>query len=42
MKKIEYQRRRARSCFNRVIELNQKKVILTMISYKQIFVIHFR
>jgi hypothetical protein len=28
MKKIEYQTRRVRSCFNRVIELNQKMLIL--------------
>jgi hypothetical protein len=28
MKKIEYQKRRVRSCFNRVIELNQKMLIL--------------
>jgi hypothetical protein len=35
MKKIEYQTRRVRSCFYRVIELNDKKLILTMISYKK-------
>jgi hypothetical protein len=28
MKKIEYQTPRVRSCFNRVIELNQKMLIL--------------
>jgi hypothetical protein len=28
MKKITYQTRRVRSCFNRVIELNQKMLIL--------------
>jgi hypothetical protein len=28
MKKIEYQTRRVRSCFNRVIELNQKMLFL--------------
>ena len=28
MKKKEYQTRRVRSCFNRVIELNQKMLIL--------------
>jgi hypothetical protein len=28
MKKIEYQTRRVRSCFNRVIELNQKMLIV--------------
>jgi hypothetical protein len=29
MKKIEYQTRRVRSCFNRVIELNQKMFSFT-------------
>ena len=28
MKKMEYQTRRVRSCFNRMIELNQKMLIL--------------
>jgi hypothetical protein len=28
MKKIVYQSRRVRSCFNRVIELNQKMLVL--------------
>jgi hypothetical protein len=28
MKKIEYQTRRVESCFNRVIELNQKMLVL--------------
>jgi hypothetical protein len=35
MKKIEYQTRRVRCCFNRVIELNQKMLIL-----KRLFLIH--
>ena len=38
MKKIEYQTRRVRSCFNRVIELNQKMLILKrFIGTKMIF-----
>jgi hypothetical protein len=39
MKKTEYQTRRVRSCFDRVIELNQKKLIFTMISYKKTFLV---
>jgi len=35
MKKIEYQTRRVGSCFNRVIELNQKILILKKICYKK-------
>jgi len=37
MKKIEYQTRRVGSCFNRVIELNQKMLILKKICYKKWF-----
>ena len=37
MKKIEYQTHRVGSCFNRVIELNQKMVILTRFVKKMIF-----
>jgi hypothetical protein len=38
MTKIEYQTRRVRSCFNRVIELNQKMLILKrFIGKKMIF-----
>jgi hypothetical protein len=38
MKKIEYETRRVRSCFNRVIELNQKMLILKrFIAKKLIF-----
>ena len=38
MKKIEYQTHRARSCFNREIELNEKKLILKrFIGKKMIF-----
>ena len=41
MKKITYHTLHVRSCFNRVIELNQKKLIFTMISYKKIFLVIF-
>ena len=41
IEKIEYQTRRVRFCFFRVIELNQKKLILTMISYKKTFLVIF-
>jgi hypothetical protein len=37
MKKTEYQTRRVRSCFNRVIELNQKMLILKRIVTKSVF-----
>jgi hypothetical protein len=37
MKKIEYQTRRVRSCFNRVIELNQKMLILKRFVAKSVF-----
>jgi hypothetical protein len=37
MKKIEYQTRRVRSCFNRVIELNQKMLILKRFVTKSVF-----
>jgi hypothetical protein len=37
MKKIEYQTRRVRSCFNRVIELNQKMLILKVLLQKVFF-----
>ena len=37
MKKIEYQTRRVRSYFNRVIELNQKMLILKKIVTKIMF-----
>ena len=42
MKKIEYQTLHVRSCFNRVIELNQKMLILKRIIGKKIFVLLFR
>jgi len=35
MKKIECQTRRVGTCFNRVIELNQKILILKKICYKK-------
>jgi hypothetical protein len=35
MKKIKCQACRVESCFNHVIELNKKMLILTMISYKK-------
>jgi hypothetical protein len=37
MKKIEYQTRRVKSCFNRVIELNQKMLILKRFVAKSVF-----
>jgi hypothetical protein len=37
MKKTEYQTRRVRSCFNRVIELNQKMLILKRFVTKSVF-----
>jgi hypothetical protein len=37
MKKIEYQTRRVRSCFNRVIELNRKMLILKRFVTKSVF-----
>ena len=37
MRKIEYQARRIRSCFNRVIELNQKMLILKGFVTKRFF-----
>jgi hypothetical protein len=38
MKKMEYQTRRVRSCFNRMIELNQKMLILKrFLCYKSVF-----
>ena len=37
VKKITYQTRRVRSCFNRVIELNEKMLILKRFIGKQIF-----
>jgi hypothetical protein len=37
MKKITYQTRRVRSCFNRLIELNEKMLILKKFIGKQIF-----
>jgi hypothetical protein len=37
MKKITYQIRRVRSCFNRVIELNQKMLILKRFIAKKFF-----
>jgi hypothetical protein len=37
MKKIEYQTRRVSSCFNRVIELNQKMLILKRFVTKSVF-----
>jgi hypothetical protein len=37
MKKIEYQTRRVRSCFNHVIELNQKMLILKGFVTKSVF-----
>jgi hypothetical protein len=37
MKKIEYQTRRVRSCFNRVIELNQKMLIIKRFVAKSVF-----
>jgi hypothetical protein len=39
MKKIEYQTRRVRSCFNRVIELNRKMLILKRFVTKIFFTI---
>ena len=40
MKKITYQTRRQRSCFNRVIELNQKMLILKrFITKKEFFLV---
>jgi hypothetical protein len=38
MKKIEYQTRRVRSCFNRVIEPNQKMLILKRFVAKSVFI----
>ena len=38
MKKIEYQTRRVGFCFNRVIELNQKMLILKRFVTKKGFV----
>ena len=37
MKKTEYQTRRVRSYFNRVIELNQKMLILKRLLQKVVF-----
>ena len=37
MKQIEYQTRRVKSCFNRVIELNQKMLILKRFVAKSVF-----
>jgi hypothetical protein len=37
MKEIEYQTRRVNSCFNRVIELNQKMLILKRFVTKRAF-----
>jgi hypothetical protein len=37
MKKTEYQTRRVRSCFNCVIELNQKMLILKRFVTKSVF-----
>jgi hypothetical protein len=37
MKKIEYQTRHVRSCFNRVIELNQKMLIFKRFVAKSVF-----
>ena len=37
MKKKEYQTRRVRSCFNRVIELNPKMLILKIFVTKSFF-----
>jgi hypothetical protein len=37
MKKIEYQTRRVKFCFNRVIELNQKMLILNIFVTKSVF-----
>jgi hypothetical protein len=37
MKKIEYQTCRVKSCFNRVIELNQKMLILKRFVAKSVF-----
>ena len=37
MKKIEYQTHRVGSCFNRVIELNQKMLILRRFATKSVF-----
>jgi hypothetical protein len=37
MKKITYQTRRVRSCFNRVIELNQKMLIFKIFVTKSVF-----
>ena len=38
MKKIEYETRRVRSCFNRVIELNKTMLILKRFVTKNVFV----
>jgi len=38
MKKIEYQTRRVGSCFNRVIELNKKMLILKRFVTKSAFI----
>jgi hypothetical protein len=35
MKKIKCQASRVESCFNHLIELNKKMLVLTMISYKK-------
>jgi hypothetical protein len=37
IKKIEYQTRRGGSCFNRVIELNKKMLILKRFATKSVF-----
>ena len=37
MKKMVYQSRRVRSCFNRVIELNQKMLVLKKFVTKRFF-----
>ena len=37
MNKIEYQTRRVRSCFNRVIELNPKMLILKRFVARSVF-----
>jgi hypothetical protein len=37
MKKTKYQTRRVRSCFNRVIELNQKMLILKRFVARSVF-----
>ena len=41
MKKTKCQACRVESCFNHVIELNKKMLILTMISYKKKCLGHF-